>query len=313
MKYKSFTSTLSEQAPSQRRLQFKPSKPREAMRIAYRCTICARQDARHQASLSMKLRCRRRTFATNASTSTAIEVTDPLLLYENLVRSGRVQWDEEQVRILVQLKRIHQSLVDYRPSHSLRYLLEKPAREATSSASEDGRIGLVLPSLRSEKSLVRALTHEDDLSTIDSPAGFMLTGSVGTGKTLLLDLFYQSLPVSKQRIHYHAFLLGLYRKVFLALEQQRTQLDEEENSMQKMASMDRKGPSYSRKDENKAKALTRGWRQVGMQCIFMSLISISKLAGLCWWPQLRRSYLSERVCVGKNCFRSRQGCYRLGI
>ena len=232
------------------------------MRFASYCAKCARVCSNQQAARFLQPR-RRKSYSTDA-TSTAIEVTDPLLLYENLIRSGRVQWDEDQVRILVQLKRIHQSLVDYQPSHSLRYLLETPSRENTSSTLNDSSTAFVLPSLRSEKSLVRALSHEDDLSTIDSPVGFMLTGSVGTGKTLLLDLFYKSLPVSKQRIHYHAFLLGLYRKVFLALEQQRLHLDEEDMSLQKLAGQSGKGYQWSRQEENKAKALTKGWRQVNM-------------------------------------------------
>ena len=121
----------------------------------------------------------------------------------------------------------------------------------------------ILPSFLGERSLVKALTNEDDLSMLDSPTGFMLTGSVGTGKTMLLDLFYNSLPVKKQRIHYHAFLLGLYRKVFVALEEQRVQLEGEEQEMQRLAGEDiSQGYPWSRKEENKAKALTKGWRQV---------------------------------------------------
>lgn len=89
----------------------------------------------------------------------------------------------------------------------------------------------------------------------------MLTGSVGTGKTMLLDLFYQSLPVKKQRIHYHAFLLSLYRKVFVALEQQRLALDNEDRDLQRLASQ-RKDFRWDRKEENKANALAKGWRTV---------------------------------------------------
>ena len=142
------------------------------------------------------------------TSSNALEVTDPLVLYENLVRAGRIQWDESQVRLLVQLRRLHSDLVDYNPSLSLRYLLESSVPSSSSSSAARGDLDAppprILPDFNASRSLVRALTHEDDLSNLDSPVGFLLTGSVGTGKTMLLDLFYRSLPVKKQRIHYHA-------------------------------------------------------------------------------------------------------------
>jgi hypothetical protein len=240
-----------------------------AMPLIPPCTYCLRRAyvPIKVARLVRALVCRRfSTATTDASSSTSIAVTDPVLLYKDLVRRGRVQWDEEQYRILIQLRRIHQTLVDYRPSYELQYLLETPSRSnnASSSSGSDSPSSFVLPSLRGDKSLVKALTHEDDLNNLDSPTGFLLTGSVGTGKTMLLDLFYQALPVRKSRIHYHAFLLSLYRKVFVALEEQRVQLDNEEFNMQQLsANRDGQGYPWSRKEENKAKALTKGWRQVG--------------------------------------------------
>lgn len=201
------------------------------------------------------------------ASSTAIQITDPILLYENLVRSGRIQQDEQQLRLLYQLRKVHDVLMDYKPSYSLRYLLESSRPEFGSSASRGNHdqgntiTQSILPS-KATKELVQSLTHEDDLSLLDAPEGFLLTGSVGTGKTMLLNIFYDSLPVKKKRIHYHAFLLGLYRQVFVALEEQRIAADNEEREMQRLAGLDGRGYPWSRKEENKAKALTRGWRQV---------------------------------------------------
>lgn len=204
-----------------------------------------------------------------ASTSTSISITDPIVIYHSLVQGGRIQHDENQLRLLYQLRKVHDTLMDYTPSYSLRHLLEssRPERKSGSSSSSlsdhayDSPPARILPT-RASKSLVQALTHEDDLSNLDSPEGFLLTGSVGTGKTMLLDLFYDSLPIKKKRIHYHAFLLSLYRQVFIALEQQRVAADDEEREMQAMAGLDGRGYPWSRREENKAKALTRGWRQV---------------------------------------------------
>jgi cell division protein ZapE len=51
--------------------------------------------------------------------------------------------------------------------------------------------------------------------TDPAPAGIYIYGSVGRGKTHLMDLFYDSLPatVGKQRQHYHEFMLWLHQQL----------------------------------------------------------------------------------------------------
>lgn len=48
-----------------------------------------------------------------------------------------------------------------------------------------------------------------------TPQGIYIYGSVGRGKTHLMDLFYDSLPVhvGKQRQHYHEFMLWLHQQL----------------------------------------------------------------------------------------------------
>jgi hypothetical protein len=46
---------------------------------------------------------------------------------------------------------------------------------------------------------------------------------VGTGKSLILSLFFQLLPTPhKLRTHYHPFLLSLYRRVFQEMQKQKS-------------------------------------------------------------------------------------------
>ena len=41
--------------------------------------------------------------------------------------------------------------------------------------------------------------------------GLYLYGGVGSGKTMLMDIFYQSIPVQdKKRVHFYSFMLQLY-------------------------------------------------------------------------------------------------------
>jgi protein AFG1 len=59
---------------------------------------------------------------------------------------------------------------------------------------------------------------ENPLGEIPSnlPRGLYLYGDVGSGKTMLMDMFYETLPssvASKTRIHFHNFMQDVHRRL----------------------------------------------------------------------------------------------------
>ncbi|GMR59826.1 hypothetical protein PMAYCL1PPCAC_30021, partial [Pristionchus mayeri] len=49
---------------------------------------------------------------------------------------------------------------------------------------------------------------------IKSPRGLYIYGAVGGGKTMLMDLFYHSVPVQrKDRVHFHSFMIDFHKRM----------------------------------------------------------------------------------------------------
>ena len=78
------------------------------------------------------------------------------------------------------------------------------------SLNTDGPLGLIQRRLR--------------LKIRKSPAGIYLWGSVGRGKTMIMDAFFDTVPGErKRRVHFHRFMLELHQRLKL-LQRQRDPL-----------------------------------------------------------------------------------------
>lgn len=121
------------------------------------------------------------------------------------------------------LQKLYDRLIDYEPSVEYSKRLQQLTRavdagqDASSSTDTHvnrfGRRG-VWTSLLAQKdkrdsvALTRVLTSHDEAMQLQSPKGLMLHGEVGTGKSMLIDLFQECLPNrKKRRWHFNTFML----------------------------------------------------------------------------------------------------------
>ncbi|KAJ9133943.1 hypothetical protein NKR19_g8847 [Coniochaeta hoffmannii] len=121
--------------------------------------------------------------------------------YDRRVDAGLIRNDEHQRGIIQSLQHLHDELRHY---HA------RPVVHPT------------LESLKPKKSFLGSLfgksSHKSAISEIpsDLPRGLYLYGDVGSGKTMLMDLFYDTLPsnvTSKTRIHFHNFMQDVHRRL----------------------------------------------------------------------------------------------------
>jgi protein AFG1 len=124
----------------------------------------------------------------------------PLTRYDQLVQAGALRDDEHQRTIITKLETLHDELREYNPP-------PVPSSAINNNPSSSWFSKLFSPS--SSKN-----SYDLDLTP---PKGLYLHGDVGCGKTMLMDLFYSTLPPhlhdSRRRIHFHAFMVDVFRRV----------------------------------------------------------------------------------------------------
>jgi cell division protein ZapE len=113
----------------------------------------------------------------NASRMPVSNLSD---LYEKAARGGHLERDGAQIAVLHQLEELAEALAGYRP-----------ARKA-------GALSWVF-----------GAKHQLP------PRGLYVWGSVGRGKTMLMDLFFDAVDIThKRRVHFHAFMAEVHQRIY---------------------------------------------------------------------------------------------------
>lgn len=101
-------------------------------------------------------------------------IPSPQQLYDQRIADGALKADPQQAQVVEALQRLYQNILSVKPQSRWPF-----ARKRSCTLHENG---------------------------------IYLYGGVGRGKSMLMDLFFASLPASipKQRVHFHAFMLGLH-------------------------------------------------------------------------------------------------------
>lgn len=165
----------------------------------------------------------------------------PIAEYDARVADGRLRDDGHQRGIVESLQHLHDELRHYKAPPVVHPTIEQllPAKSAKKSwlgsllSTEEDLEALMIPKELKGKSTLDAPVKkskgflgglfggkepEKPKSTIPEnlPRGLYLYGDVGSGKTMLMDLFYDTLPtsvVSKTRIHFHNFMQDVHKRL----------------------------------------------------------------------------------------------------
>ncbi|KAK9239821.1 AFG1-like ATPase-domain-containing protein [Lipomyces kononenkoae] len=136
----------------------------------------------------------------------------PLEQYDYLVSRGQIRDDSFQRSIVALLVALHEAIQNYHPPP-----IEYPSIDDLKP--KKGILGLL--------SLHKPNFHRR-ISLDDVPKGIYLYGDVGCGKTMLMDMFYSTIPtsvLSKRRIHFHAFMQDVHKRAHALKVQHGSEFD----------------------------------------------------------------------------------------
>ncbi|TIA91405.1 hypothetical protein E3P99_01064 [Wallemia hederae] len=138
----------------------------------------------------------------------------PIEKYKQLIQTGVLNPDGHQLRIINKLNELNEELVTYEP----RSLVELDKRISVSSEQLPWWKKIVGGRSQALIDAERDQALKDKRSKI--PKGLYLYGDVGTGKSMLMDLFHSTVPLKfqsvAQRWHFHAFMQGVHKRIHQA-------------------------------------------------------------------------------------------------
>ena len=144
---------------------------------------------------------RRRCAAPLASRRHASSTPGPSARYDELVRDGTLRDDDFQRSVVSMLQKLHDDIEAYEPPD-----IPEPKMESRSFFS---RFQTPTPTIPTIPDNVPKGAWSWSVGA--NPAGLYLFGDVGCGKTMLMDILYETLQApsvvkSKRRVHFHAFM-----------------------------------------------------------------------------------------------------------
>ncbi|XP_055891092.1 AFG1-like ATPase [Biomphalaria glabrata] len=107
----------------------------------------------------------------------------PISVYEQKVSQGELNRDAHQLKVVERLQKLHETLKSYQPD----------------VATTKQKKSFWFQNVEKKERYVK---------------GLYLHGSVGTGKTMLMDMFHDTSDViRKQRVHFHKFMLDVHKRI----------------------------------------------------------------------------------------------------
>lgn len=145
----------------------------------------------------------------NNTSAAATSRTSPLQRYQDLCAAGDITRDDRQEQVVGLLDGLAQKVTNYSP-----VARSAPSRKSAPSAAPSGGGGFFGGLFGGGAKPQPAKPSQEPRILPTGPKGLYVYGGCGTGKTFLMDLFYDTVPVEKKkRIHFHEWMIDVHERL----------------------------------------------------------------------------------------------------
>lgn len=138
----------------------------------------------------------------------------PVEVYRLRVQKGVLKKDAMQEQAVALLEELHHDMIRYVAERREKVAAARAFSSRPSSSSGGGGWFSSLLSAPPAPAPTAAL--------IEAPRSLYMYGSTGCGKTYLLDLFFENVPVqAKRRIHFHSFMVNMHKRLHVLKDSSR--------------------------------------------------------------------------------------------
>ncbi|CAF0981420.1 unnamed protein product [Adineta ricciae] len=129
---------------------------------------------------------------------TAQAESSPLQIYRNKIQAYELRADPRQEQLMTMLDKLYYDLQVYEPE----------TRQIETTTLSDKKKNI----LSKLTNVFKTSTNTSDF--VDRPKSLYIYGGAGCGKSLLMDIFYECVPIKeKRRIHFNSFMLEFHNRM----------------------------------------------------------------------------------------------------
>ncbi|XP_070782439.1 lactation elevated protein 1 homolog B [Enoplosus armatus] len=147
-----------------------------------------------------------------SSESSAADIcasSETIAHYDRLVQRGSLRKDAQQRDVFQQLAQLQHTLKNYSNSIYLNTPSPRLNKNTNNQLPKDKE-----PHITTAENNGGESTAKEEPAPPPSPKGFYIYGDVGTGKTMLMDMFYSRVEnARKKRVHFNGFMLDIHKRI----------------------------------------------------------------------------------------------------
>jgi len=164
-----------------------------------------------------------------ALTARRWQTTSPRARYEQLVASGEISRDPNQEKVADLLDELARKVTPYTPSGRPQITQARTPPPQPQQSGGGGFFGGLFGG--GSKPSAPAKPVEPPRMVPSGPRGLYVWGGTGSGKTFLMDIFYDTVPVqSKKRIHFHEWMIDVHERLH-RLQKKNAMVQEKANTV----------------------------------------------------------------------------------